>query len=115
MLQFYGYDKCGTCRKAKQWLDARGLAHRFIDITENPPPKTLLKALLQDHGLKALFNTSGVQYRELGIKDRLATMTEAEAVALLARNGKLCKRPMVSDGKRHTVGFKEDTFAAVWG
>jgi arsenate reductase len=115
MLEFYGYDKCGTCRKAKQWLDARGRTFRFIDITENPPPKTLLKALLKAYGLKALFNTSGVQYRELGIKDRLATMTEAAAVALLARNGKLCKRPMVSDGKRHTVGFKEDAFAAVWG
>ena len=115
MLSFYGYDKCGTCRKAKAWLDTRGLVHQSIDITDNPPPKTLLKALLKTYGLKALFNTSGVQYRELNIKDRLPGMTGAEAVELLAKNGKLCKRPMVTDGKRHTVGFKEDVFAAVWG
>ncbi len=80
-----------------------------------PPPKTLLRALLKQYGLKRLFNTSGGQYRELGIKDRLADMTAAEAVDLLAGNGMLCKRPMVTDGKRHSVGFKDDEFAAVWG
>ena len=115
MLKFYGYDKCSTCRNAKKWLDAHAIPYTFIDITENPPPKTLLKALLKTHGLKPLFNTSGVMYRELGIKDRLPAMIDAEAIDLLAANGKLCKRPMVTDGKRHSVGFKEDVFATVWG
>jgi arsenate reductase len=54
-------------------------------------------------------------YRELDIKNRLASLTEAEALDLLAAHGKLCKRPIVTDGKRHTVGFKEDVFAATWG
>lgn len=115
MLKFYGYDKCGTCRKARKWLDAAGLAYTFIDITRTPPPKKELKALAAQYGLKALFNTSGGQYRELGIKDRLAGMTGAEAVTLLAGNGMLCKRPVVTDGARRTVGFKDDVFAAVWG
>ena len=114
MLEFYGYRKCSTCRNAMKWLDARGTAYTFIDITENPPPKTLLKALLAAYGLKPLFNTSGGQYRELGIKDKLATMTDAQAIDLLAGNGMLCKRPVVTNGKRQTVGFKEDVFAATW-
>ena len=115
MLTFYGYDRCGTCRKARRWLDARGRAYRFIDITQQPPPRTLLRALSRTEGLKALFNTSGGQYRELGLKDRLAAMSDAEAIDLLAKNGMLCKRPMVTDGERHTVGFREDVFAGVWG
>lgn len=115
MIKVYGYMKCGTCRKALKWLDGKGVEYQFIDITEKPPTKKLLKALLEEYGLKRLFNTSGGQYRELGIKDRLATMSDAEAVDLLAQNGMLCKRPMVTDGARQTVGFKEDEFVAVWG
>ncbi len=114
MIKFYGYLKCGTCRQAKAWLDARGKDYTFIDITEKAPPRTLLKALLKNYQLKQLFNTSGVVYREQAIKDKLPTMTQAEAIELLAGNGKLCKRPMVTDGTRHSVGFKEDAFAAVW-
>jgi arsenate reductase len=115
LLKFYGYDKCGTCRKARKWLDARGLIYQFVDITETPPPKALLRRLLKVYDRKALFNTSGVQYRELGIKDRLPGLTDAAAVDLLADNGRLCKRPMVTDGARATVGFQEDVFAATWG
>lgn len=115
MLKFYGYMKCGTCRKALKWLDTRGQAYEFVDITEKPPTRKLLKDLLKTYELKRLFNTSGGQYRELGIKDRLATMTAAEAVDLLAGNGMLCKRPIVTDGTKATVGFKEEEFAAIWG
>jgi arsenate reductase len=115
MLKFYGYRRCGTCRKALAWLDDHGVDYRFVDITETPPPKTLLRALLQEHEPRALFNTSGQQYRELGMKDRLPTLSRSEAVDLLAANGKLCKRPLVTDGTRHTVGFQPDRFAAVWG
>jgi arsenate reductase len=114
MLKFYGHDKCGTCRKARQWLDGHGLAYTFIDITQTPPPKTELRALARQYGLKALFNTSGGQYRELGVKDKLPGMSEADAVTLLAGNGMLCKRPVVTDGTRRTVGFREATFAEVW-
>lgn len=114
MIKLYGYMKCGTCRKAIKWLYTHGVEYQFIDITEKPPTRALLKALLKQYQLKQLFNTSGVMYRELGIKDKLPSMSPADAVDLLATNGKLCKRPVVTDGTRHTVGFKEDAFAEVW-
>jgi arsenate reductase len=115
MIRFYGYPRCSTCRKALKWLEEQGVGYEFIDITEKPPSKALLKKLLGKYELKRLFNTSGGLYRELGVKDRLGTMSSDEAIDLLAGHGKLCKRPIVSDGTRHTVGFREDEFLEVWG
>jgi len=117
MIRFYGYDRCGTCRNAKKWLDAHGVVYQSIDITEKPPPKALLKKILKsgDYSLKDLFNKSGQMYRDMNMKERLAEMSEARAVELLAEHGKLCKRPIVSDGSRHTVGFSEDAFERIWG
>jgi arsenate reductase len=116
MLKFYGYDKCSTCRKAKKWLDANSIAYQTFDITKTPPPNRVLKRILKsgDYTLKDLFNRSGVQYRELKMKDKLPAMSESQAIDLLASNGRLCKRPIVFDVDRHTVGFKEDVFAAIW-
>ncbi|WP_432797563.1 Spx/MgsR family RNA polymerase-binding regulatory protein [Poriferisphaera sp. WC338] len=117
MLTLYGYNKCSTCRNAKKYLDQHGLNHTFIDITEQPPPQALLKAILKagDYQLKDLFNKSGVQYRELNMKDKLPNLSEAEALKLLTQNGKLCKRPIITNGKKYTVGYKEDVMKAVWG
>lgn len=117
MIDFYGYDGCDTCRKAKKWLDAQGVEYKSIPIVEKPPSAALLKRVLKsgDYELKHLFNTSGQVYRQMKIKDKLATMTEAAALKLLSANGKLCKRPIVTDGKQHTVGFKSDVFKRVWG
>lgn len=115
MVQFYGYSRCSTCTKAKKALQAAGVAFDEIDITAEPPPRALLEALLEaGYRLPELFNRSGVQYRELGMKDKLPSMSESEALTLLAGNGRLCKRPIVSDGKRHTVGFVADRFEATW-
>jgi len=116
MLKFYGYDKCSTCRNASKWLDANNVAYQSFDITETPPPKSVLKRILKsgDYALKDLFNRSGVQYRELKIKDKLPGMSESQAIDLLASNGRLCKRPIVFDAYRHTVGFHETVFAAIW-
>lgn len=117
MVDFYGYDKCSTCRKAKQWLDDHGVKYRSIPIVERPPSQALLKQILAagEYELKHLFNTSGQLYREMRIKDKLAGMSVAEAIKLLSANGKLCKRPIVTDGKRFTVGFKADRFVQLWG
>ncbi len=117
MIDFYGYDNCDTCRKAKKWLDTRGVKYRSIAIVERPPSKALLKKILRagDYELKQLFNTSGQVYRRMKIKDKLASMSEGEAVGLLSEHGKLCKRPIVTDGTRHTVAFRIETFEAVWG
>lgn len=117
MLTAYVYPKCSTCRKALRWLDERGHRPRTIDITAEPPPASLLRSILRsgDYALKDLFNRSGELYRELNMKDRLPTMSEDEAIRLLGKHGKLCKRPIVTDGKRATVGFDEATFERVWG
>ncbi|MDH5674789.1 MAG: Spx/MgsR family RNA polymerase-binding regulatory protein [Myxococcales bacterium] len=117
MIRMYGYAKCGTCRNAKKLLAQWELPFEEIDITTDPPPKSLLKALLGEGGysIGQLFNRSGQEYRKLGLKDRVKTMSQAEALELLAGNGRLIKRPIVSDGTRMTVGLDAERFEAVWG
>jgi len=97
-------------------LQQAGIAYEFIDITLNPPGAEELAAIVARAGvpLNKLFNTSGVQYRELKIKERLPALSDQEILALLAGNGRLIKRPLITDGKRATVGFDADRFAAVW-
>lgn len=116
MLKFYGYKKCGTCRKAEKFFQQASIDYQFIDITESPPSAEALVdiAKLADTPLKKLFNTSGIQYRELKIKEQLPRLSDLEILALLAGNGRLVKRPLITNGKRATVGFKEDLFADVW-
>lgn len=116
MLTFYGYKKCGTCRKAEQALVRLGVEYRFVDITERPPGSGTLRKLARQAGVEGrkLFNTSGVQYRALGIKMRLPDLTEAAIYQLLAGDGRLIKRPIVTDGEHTTIGFREDAFVAAW-
>lgn len=115
-LTFYWYPKCGTCRNAKKWLDTHNLPYNEVHIVEAPPSKEELKTLYVNSGLelKKFFNTSGQKYRELGIKDKLKTATEDEMLEILASDGMLIKRPIVTDGKNVTVGFKEEDFANKW-
>ncbi|MFC3886663.1 arsenate reductase family protein [Bacillus songklensis] len=115
-LKFYTYPKCGTCRKAKKWLDDNGVPYEEIHIVENPPSKEEIKAYYEksELELKKLFNTSGMKYRELGLKDKIKTATEEELLDLLASDGMLIKRPLVTDGKHVTVGFKEEQFEELW-
>ncbi|MFQ5450328.1 MAG: Spx/MgsR family RNA polymerase-binding regulatory protein [Nitrospinaceae bacterium] len=113
-MKFYGYNKCGTCRKAKKFLDDHKISYEEIDITEKPPQKTILKRAMKERGTRKLFNTSGVQYKELKIKDRIGSMTESQALDLLASNGRLIKRPIAADKDRITVGFDLDEYESVW-
>ncbi|QQE12741.1 Spx/MgsR family RNA polymerase-binding regulatory protein [Planctomycetota bacterium] len=117
MLKIYGYMKCGTCRKAIKWLDGAGKKYEFIDITVKPPSGVMLKKILKggDYKLKHLFNTSGVLYREMKMKEKLPGMSVGDAVELLSENGKLVKRPIVTDGEDFSVGFKEEVFEVKWG
>lgn len=109
-VKFYGYANCDSCRKAKKFLDARGVGYDERDITVTPPSKAELKRMLKAQGgqLKKLFNTSGQVYREKKISEKLPEMTESQVVDLLAKTGKLIKRPFVLDGDVGLVGFKED-------
>ena len=115
-MTMYWYPKCGTCRNAKKWLENNELPFQEVHIVENPLTKEELKNLHQKSGLelKKFFNTSGMKYRELGLKDVLKTATEDEMYALLASDGMLVKRPIVTDGEKVTVGFKEEEFQQVW-
>ena len=113
-MKLYSYNKCGTCRKAVRFLEDKNVEFELIDITETPPTKKILKAAIKAKGLKKLFNTSGVQYRELNIKDKLKTMTESQAIDLLASNGRLVKRPIAVDNDKITVGFDIEEYTKVW-
>ncbi|WP_203363022.1 arsenate reductase family protein [Bacillus sp. REN10] len=115
-LTFYWYPKCGTCRKAKKWLEEHQVDFQEVHIVEQPPTKEELKALYEKSGLelKKFFNTSGQKYRELGLKDKIKTATEDELLTLLASDGMLIKRPLTTDGEQVTVGFKEEDFEKHW-
>ncbi|HJL72877.1 MAG TPA: Spx/MgsR family RNA polymerase-binding regulatory protein [Nitrospinaceae bacterium] len=113
-MKLYSYKKCGTCRKAKKFLDAKNVSYDEINITETPPTKSVLKKAIKAKGMKKLFNTSGEQYKKLKIKDQIGTMTEAQAIDLLAGNGRLVKRPIAVAGDRITVGFDESEYKEVW-
>ena len=115
LMKVYSYSKCGTCRNAIKDLEEKKIKFEVIDITENPPSKKVLKSAVKAKGLQKLFNTSGVQYRELKIKDKLKSMTEAQAIDLLASNGRLIKRPIVVDKDKITIGFNADEYKQVWG
>ena len=109
-VTIYQYPKCGTCRKALKWLDENNIAYESVHIVDNPPSESEQSEL----PIKKFFNTSGKKYRELGLKDKLDDMSDDEKIKLLASDGMLMKRPLVTDGKKSTVGFKEETFESEW-
>lgn len=109
-MKLYHYPKCSTCRKAIKFLNDKRIEFTALDITEQPPKKVELKAMLSsyDGDVKRLFNTSGMQYRELNMKEKLPKMSSQQAIDLLAGNGKLIKRPFLLNAEREgIVGFKE--------
>ncbi|OEH92274.1 arsenate reductase family protein [Bacillus solimangrovi] len=115
-LTFYWYPKCGTCRKAKKWFDEHGVEYKEVHIVESPPSRDQIEDLYKSSGLelKKFFNTSGKKYRELDLKDKVKTAEPDELLDLLASDGMLLKRPIVTDGEKVTVGFKEEQFVEVW-
>ncbi|MDC3412334.1 arsenate reductase family protein [Aquibacillus sp. 3ASR75-11] len=115
-VTFYWYPNCDTCKKAKKWMDEHNVTYNPIHIVEEPPSKDQLADFIakSEQPIKKFFNTSGKKYRELGLKDKLKTATEEEQLLLLASDGMLIKRPIVTDGKNATVGFKEEEFNNTW-
>jgi len=108
-IDFYGYDGCSTCRKALKFLDAKKVSYKKIAIVDSPPTTSELKKMLKYVGeLKKLFNTSGMLYREMKISQKLPKMTDAEAITLLSKHGKLIKRPFLLGKDFGLVGFKEE-------
>ena len=112
-MLFLWYPRCSTCRKARDWLDAKNLSYTFRDIVQEPPTVPELKEWQRrsDLPLKRFFNTSGMDYRALGLKDKLPEMGEEEALRLLASDGMLVKRPLLVTEEIVLVGFRETAWA----
>lgn len=110
---FLCYPKCSTCQKAQKWLDANGVSYELRNIKDDKPTEAELCAWhnLSCLPLKKFFNTSGLLYKEQGLKDKLPGMTEDEMYALLATDGMLVKRPMLIADDFVLVGFKEPEWA----
>lgn len=108
-MLFIEYPKCTTCKKAKKYLQEKGLEFDERHIVENNPTAEELKKWIEMSGypVKKFFNTSGMKYRELGLKDKLPEMSDEEKIELLATDGMLVKRPILIDGDRVLVGFRE--------
>lgn len=113
-MLFIEYPKCTTCQKAKKWLEENHIDYTERHIAENNPSYDELKEWHEKSGLplKKFFNTSGLLYKELQLKDKLPTMSEEEQLKLLATNGMLVKRPLIVDGELVLTGFKEADWAA---
>ncbi|NMB19993.1 MAG: arsenate reductase family protein [Firmicutes bacterium] len=106
---FFCYAKCSTCRKAKDYLDQRGITYTYREITEETPTVAELTEWVARgrYPLKSFFNTSGLRYRSLGLKDRLTSLSQEEQIQMLAADGMLIKRPILVDPEILLVGFKE--------
>lgn len=117
MLTVYTYANCSTCKQAVKWLRAHRIAFAEKAIRETPPTPTELRQMLArlNGEMRRLFNTSGLDYRSLGLKDKLPAMTEAEAIALLAVNGNLVKRPFLLGPNVGLVGFDAKVWQAALG
>ncbi len=114
-MLFVCYPKCSTCKRAQAWLAAQGIEAEVRDIRENNPNEEELRRWHAISGLplKRFFNTSGQQYRALGLKDKLPGMSEDEQFALLATDGMLVKRPILVGEESAYPGFKEEVWAAL--
>lgn len=115
MLDFICYPKCTTCQKAKKWLDDNNIEYELRDIKINNPTFEELSRWFEKSGLplKKFFNTSGLLYKSMKLKDNLPTMTEDEMLKLLATDGMLVKRPLLIGDDFVLVGFKEKEWSSV--
>ena len=116
MMVIYHYPKCTTCQKALNYLKGQGVSFTEKHIVSEAPSAEELKQLVKTSGLpiQKFFNTSGIKYRELGLSSKLKEMSDEEKIALLASDGMLIKRPIATDGRKVTVGYKEDAYNKTW-
>lgn len=112
-MLFIEYPKCTTCQKAKKWLDENGFEYESRHIKENRPTYEELKKWYTESGmpLKKFFNTSGLLYKSMQLKDRLSEMSEEEQLRLLSTDGMLVKRPLIISDKAILTGFREKEWA----
>ena len=113
-MLFLCYPKCSTCQKAQRWLDENGISYTLRDIKTENPTLEELTTWYRKSGLplKRFFNTSGLLYKSMNLKEKLPSMTEEEQLALLATDGMLVKRPLLIDESFVLTGFKEGEWSA---
>lgn len=111
-MEFIQYDKCSTCKKAKKYLDEHNYKYNLRSIKEEHPTKEELTNWIKKYNLdiKSLFNTSGIKYRELNLKDKLQVMSDKEKIELLASDGMLIKRPLLITNDNIIIGYKEKEY-----
>lgn len=114
-MTFICYPKCSTCKKAQKWLEEKGKKFEVRNIKENNPTADEISTWYKASGLpmKKFFNTSGNLYKEMGLKNKLADMSEEEQIALLATDGMLVKRPILVEGGTVLVGFKAEEWRKI--
>lgn len=117
MVTVYAYEKCSTCKDALKWLKVRGISHQVKAIRETPPTVDELKLAMtaMEGDLRKIFNTSGVDYRAMHMKDKLPLMSDEDALVLLSTHGNLVKRPMAFQDGKALVGFKAADWAMALG
>ncbi|WP_256760818.1 arsenate reductase family protein [Cohnella sp. WQ 127256] len=115
-LKVYHLPTCSTCKSAIKALKQQGYELELQDIRTTPPTEEELSKLIPLSGLAIgkWFNVSGEVYREMGLKDKLSTMTDEEKIQLLSTNGMLIKRPIVTNGNKVSIGFREQDFGPMW-
>ncbi len=115
-LKVYWYPNCNSSKKAKKWLEEHGREIELIHLVEETPSEDEIRSLIEKSDLppRRFFNTSGKVYREQNMKEKLKDATLDDMVAYLASNGMLIRRPIVTDGEKVTVGFKEEVFEEMW-
>ena len=116
-MLFVCYPKCSTCKKAQQFLDAGGVSYTLRDIKEERPTREELTSWYRQSGLplRRFFNTSGLVYKSLGLKEKLPTLSEEEQLELLASDGMLVKRPLLIGEDFVLVGFREAEWSNTFG
>lgn len=116
MIKFYEYSKCSTCRNAAQYLEKKGVHFQRIPIRETPPSRGELQTMLKHYRgeIRKLMNTSGLDYKAMGLKDKIDSMSEDQVFELLQKNGNLVKRPFLIGGGKAAVGFKEDEWSKLF-
>lgn len=117
-MLFICYPKCSTCQKAKKWLEEQGIPFEYRHIADQNPSAEELSHWIEVSGLpvKKFFNTSGLKYKELNLKEKLPTMSKEEQIALLASDGMLVKRPILvfgEDREQVLVGFRQDEWEKI--
>lgn len=114
---FLAYSNCSTCRNAKKWLDQHSLSYEERPILDQPPSVEELKEWIRRSGrpVKSFFNTSGLVYKALQLKDKLPSLSEEEQIAWLASDGKLVKRPLLIGDDRVLIGFKAEEWEGIAG